>query len=505
VWAIFFAIILSLLVFSLYANSLYNSFQLDDFIGWVPLAKNLQLPQDIGYIFEIGGVRVVTLLSFVLGYAWHGDWLPGYHLINIAIHAFASIGVFFLIKALYVLLAKKKQTSKNVAIYTALTSALLFATHPIQTQPVNYISQRLALFAGVFYVYSTLFYLHLRSSKLRTKRIVFGVLTAIFALLAFFSKENSFSLPILWLVIELFRVPVDTKKLVQKIGFGLAVSFFIVSLLYISRFGLDAVFSHKISPLGETVTSYNYLLTQVQVIPKYIQLLIFPSSLSIDYYFPVVVSVFSLHFLASLSILLFLVYFVFFFYKRDKVIGFGIVWFFITLVVESSFIPIADVIFEHRLYLPSVGFVFILAHVLSKLFSSTAKPWLVRAVFFLVILASYSFLTVQRNKVWSTQAIMWQDVVNKFPLSPRAHYNLGFAMASEQDFLGAMFHFEKTIELLPTHSKALNALGYLNAVYGENDLAVERLTRAAELEPENQLYRENLDIATIEKLRQENK
>ncbi|MDA1079418.1 MAG: hypothetical protein O2840_01865 [bacterium] len=481
---------------------MHNSFQLDDFIGWVPFAKTLSLQKDLQHILVVGGTRVVVLLSFVLGYSLHGDWLPGYHLINMAAHAISSIGVFFLTRRLYLVLAKNNHSASH-STYFAVAAALLFATHPIQTQPVNYISQRLALFAGLFYIWSTYFYLLFRDTKIQMKRFIFGTIAGLLALLAFFSKENAFSLPVLWLMLETIQTTLDTKRSVQKIALWLTASFLVVFLIYIQRFGLDSVFSPKVTPLGETVAAYNYLLTQVEVIPKYLQLLVFPTDLSIDYYFPVVTTVFSIKFLLSLTTLLLTIYLALFFYKKDKVISFGIIWFFITLAVESSFIPIADVIFEHRVYLPSVGFVFVLAHLLSKLFSNTTKPWLMRTILLALILASYSFLTVQRNKVWSTQALIWQDVVNKFPLSPRAHYNLGFALAGEQDFPGATYHFGKTIELLPNHSKALNALGYLTIISGDHERAVQLLTAAVELEPENQLYRENLDIAMIEKLRAE--
>ena len=104
-------------------------------------------------------------------------------------------------------------------------------------------------------------------------------------------------------------------------------------------------------------------------------------------------------------------------------IAFGIFWFFLTLSVESSVIPIMDVIFEHRLYLPSVGAFIALATcwgMVAKRLGAKRKEWLTAAA----ALAGLSVLalagaTYARNEVWRSQERLWQDVVNKIVNAPR--------------------------------------------------------------------------------------
>jgi len=144
-----------------------------------------------------------------------------------------------------------------------------------------------------------------------------------------------------------------------------------------------------------------------------------------------------------------------------------------------------------------IGFFLILAYGISRIFAKTTRPYVMRSMLLVLIIASYGFMTFQRNKVWHTPVLLWQDVVNKYPSWTRAHYNLGFALADdERSIFEAIGHFEQVIALQPDHSKARNALGFLQIVTGRYDEAIQNLEIASELDPENQLYKENLDIAT---------
>ena len=104
----------------------------------------------------------------------------------------------------------------------------------------------------------------------------------------------------------------------------------------------------------------DYLLTQFNVITTYIRLLFFPVNQNLDYDYPISRTLFEFPTLLSFLFLTSVVAFGGWMFKKSRLISFGIFWFFITLSVESSIIPIRDVIFEHRVYLPSVGFVIFL-------------------------------------------------------------------------------------------------------------------------------------------------
>lgn len=118
-----------------------------------------------------------------------------------------------------------------------------------------------------------------------------------------------------------------------------------------------------------------------------------------------------------------------------KLAAFGIFWFFLTLSVESSIVPIDDLIFEHRVYLPSVGF-FLSALALAAIiyrrlanrfiFTSTMANGLLA-----VILISLSIAGIVRNSVWQDEVSFWGDITDKSPNKARAHYGLGAALVQQ--------------------------------------------------------------------------
>jgi hypothetical protein len=117
------------------------------------------------------------------------------------------------------------------------------------------------------------------------------------------------------------------------------------------------------------ISRTDYLLTQFRVIVTYMRLLIFPVNQNFDYEYPVYHSFFDPQ-VAFSFIFLFMIFLggIYLIYASRlaaakgnrhglRLAAFGIFWFFLALSVESSIIPITDVIVEHRLYLPSIGII----------------------------------------------------------------------------------------------------------------------------------------------------
>ena len=97
-------------------------------------------------------------------------------------------------------------------------------------------------------------------------------------------------------------------------------------------------------------------MTQFRVIVNYLQLLAFPTGLNLDHDIRPSEQLFDAGTLLSLVFLLALLALAIYVFPKNRFISFGIFWFFLTLAVESSIIPISDLMFEHRTYLPSFGF-----------------------------------------------------------------------------------------------------------------------------------------------------
>lgn len=143
--------------------------------------------------------------------------------------------------------------------------------------------------------------------------------------------------------------------------------------IYLSASGLQKFVSFDYAkgvqmPFGESVTSFQYFMTQLHVIPYYIKLLFIPTNLNLDYDWPITRSI-DLPTVMFFILLAAIVVFAVWAYRRARLLSFSIIWFFVTLSVTSSFVVIYDVIFEHRLYLPSIGFAIFAALLVSKISS----------------------------------------------------------------------------------------------------------------------------------------
>ena len=157
------------------------------------------------------------------------------------------------------------------------------------------------------------------------------------------------------------------------------------------------------------ISSAHYFLTQFRVLVTYIRLLFLPLNQNFDYEYSISKSLFELSTLVSFLFLTSILFFARRMFSRYRLISFSILWFVLTLTPESSVIPIKDVIFEHRLYLPMAGFSIFLVSGTYYFFGKNFFK--VMIVTLTLIVAGYSFLTYQRNKIWKNEITLWEDGV----------------------------------------------------------------------------------------------
>jgi len=262
---------------------------------------------------------------------------------------------------------------------------------------------------------------------------------------------------------------------------------------------------------GSDLSRAEYLFTELRVIVTYIRLLFLPVNQNLAYDYPVYRTLFTppvfLSFLFLLALFGLAVYLTY--RSRFKVQGsrfevqgsalgiqnspfyrltaFGIFWFFLTLSVESSIIPITDVIFEHRLYLPSVGaflaFACCFVAAGQKLAArvsggGTAAIALAGLIVLALTAASYA-----RNQVWGSQESLWQDVVNKSPGKAVGYQYLGIALFERGEVERAFASFDRSLAIDPLLDGAYINRGSLNARVGRYQQAIADLSRAVDLDP----------------------
>ena len=214
-------VLIILLIFPIYTNTLNASWQLDDDPNIVNNSRlhidNL-LPSTLYKTFfaypgtEIKLYRPLPMLTFALNWYFGRDDPAGYHLINILIHIFTSFVLLALTWTLFRTPILKGRYSKQDVYFISLLSATLWAINPIQTQAVTYIVQRMAAMATLFYLLGILFYIKARISQTPLKRVLLFLLCFISLLCALGSKENAAIFPIALILVEISFFP----KLIMK-------------------------------------------------------------------------------------------------------------------------------------------------------------------------------------------------------------------------------------------------------------------------------------------------
>ncbi|MBI4950274.1 MAG: tetratricopeptide repeat protein [Deltaproteobacteria bacterium] len=476
-----------------YSNALDSPFLFDDEIYIV----NNEALRSLANFWPPTGSRYIGNLSFALDYRLHLLDPRGYHLVNIVIHIINSFLVYALVRLLTktpALNALPRASAEAIAILTSL----VFAVHPVQTESVTYITQRYASLAALFYLASVVFYLKARLGAGAGIRKLSYVLSIILAVFAMRTKEISFTLPFAVMLFEatLFGRGDAMARIKMMVPF--AVTLLIIPLyfaLHKAEAGMgisDSIVTLQKMEL-EGLSRYEYAITQFRVIVKYLRLLALPYGQNLLYEMKTYKSFFAPGVVSSfvflLSVFIFSVLTLVRSLKNAGAYGIlfsiGVLWFFLTLSIESSIIPIRDVIFEHRLYLPSVGafiaFFSAFFYFLGRKGEGRAAPLI---LVFLIALP-LGVIAHRRNEVWKDAFSLWSDVVEKSPESPLGRLNLGAAYYKKGLVKEAEGEFMESIRLDPSFNSARMNLAALYQETGRLDEAIAGFREALRRDPLN--------------------
>lgn len=475
-------LIIYLLGLLAYFNSFNGEFVFDD-RNSIVLQEKLKEVSDITGIWNANKSRFIPYFTYAINYRLDKFNPLGYHAVNFTIHLFNSFLVFFLTSIILKtpLLSKNKFPGSG---FLPIYAALIFTVHPALTQAVNFISQRSALFACFFYLSALYLYICSRLLKNKKKSLIYYFLSLSALFLALVSKENTYTLPLIILFSEFFLFPDKIKNFPERI-LGLIPFFlltgFVFFIIYLQGNVNPVKKIASINMLEDArITRKEYLLTQTNVIRRYLGLLIVPINQNIDYDFPIARNFTDINVLISSFIIILLIISSVILYKKNPLITYGIIFFFTTLSVESSIIPIKDVIYEHRLYLPSFGFFIAILSLLGLI-----KNTKIIYIFFLPILAIFILMTINRNKIWNSEYSLWKDASYKSIGKARVHYNLGVSGYRIGKTVEAKNEFIKTLELDPDYSDAYRNLGFIYEREGNSDKTLDLYINRLNIDPED--------------------
>ena len=479
----------------IYSNTLHSPFVFDD---GPSITRNSTIKDVNNFFGNSSGyykypTRYIGYITFALNYRVGGFDPFWYHVVNLFIHIVNSLLVCCILSSTFIVPILDKVVSKEKSWIVSVIAGILFLIHPIQTEAVTFIVQRLTSLTAMFCLFSLLFYIKsmLLLDDFKKKSYMYYGLSVMSCVCAMKTKEISFIFPA---VLILYECLFFERKIKQRV-FLLLPYFLTFFIIPVSLLNFNAPVEKVLTDVG-TITRvqtdmsrWEYLLTQISVVATYIRLLFFPINQNLDYDYPIYHSLSNPRVFFSAMLLLSLVGIAIWLYFHSRksataglrVISFGILWFFITLSVESSIIPIVDVIFEHRLYLPSVG-VFISVAMAASLIPWEGKrgTWAGALIF---ILATLCIATYTRNEIWRDDLALWSDTVKKSPLKARPHYNLGNSFNFRGKMEEAIKEYQAAIQINPEYADAYLNLGVAYASLGVEDRAERALKKAVQLEP----------------------
>lgn len=466
-----------------YANSFRGAFVLDDQIGIIQ-NQLIRFVLPVERFFESSQpLNDFTLaVNFALGEL--DPW--GYHLVNLLVHLVAGLVLFGILRRT---LGSPRigERIRDRADILALMVTLAWLLHPIQTESVTYVIQRCESMAGMFFLltlYSAIRCADAGSESARRRWVFAAVLSCACGMT---SKAIVVTAPVVVLLYDrtfLSGGLVEALRRRWLLYAGLGATWLVL-------LGQGTLHGLLYEP-GETatvgfgfagVTPMEYLRTQPGVILHYLRLSVWPGGQCLDYGWPVATTTGAI-IIPAVVIGFFLAVTVVATWRRSP-LGFLGCWFLLILAPTSSFVPIKDLAFEHRMYLPLAAVVVLVVvggrWVIERLYPR-ASEWPFRAAV-AVALIGLAVLTVRRNALFADSVALWADTVQRAPENPRPRNALGYAWLARGEPEKAIEHFRAAIEIDPEFAAAHANIGKAHFSRGRWEEAATEFDAAWRIRP----------------------
>jgi len=375
-------------------------------------------------LWQFYKLRFVGYFSFWLNVNFLDRSLLSFHLFNYFIHFLNAILVFLIVKLLATHF-KISGSSKQILAFSFVVAGL-WLLHPLNTQAVTYIVQRLASLVTLFYLITVYSYFKLRFEKFN---LVYAVSLIVSILLGALTKQNFFAVALFLLAYELvFLKGSKHRALVQNLlCLGL-----IIALIY----PFAPAFFQQLSNLtAETkaISRFDYFVTQTSVLWIYIQKFLLPINLQLDMAVNLAKPSTGWNFIALVAHL-FTISLAIRLRKTIPLFTIGILFFYTGHAIESFLIPITDLAFEHRTYLPNIGLSLALCAVIFHFSNKDNNNLLIASI---VIFIIFILLTFHRNTLWQTPYDFYQNEFKLSPNSPRTQSSLAIELIKKKEYAQA--------------------------------------------------------------------
>lgn len=447
--------------------SLKNSFtNWDDefYISQNPDVKNLSL-KGIAKLFtttKLGLYTPLVSISFALEYHFFKLDPAAYHTTNLILHLMNCLLVFMFIFIL---------SNNNLAI--SFIVSLLFGVHPLRVESVAWISERKDMLYALFFLGALIFYFRYLKKEAR-KSYYYSLALSFVSLL---SKPMGVSLPFVMCLCDYFLgVKCSRRNFIEKIPF------FIIAIVFSVIAASKNLHSYEPFKLSSHIPIVNFRLI------FYLYKIFVPINLSCLYPDPLVtVNSFPVIFWLSSLIVMFLGAIAILSRKYNRNLIFGISFFVITILPVLKLIPLGSGRIEERFtYIPSIGIFYIVAAGIFWIYTNRLKLRILGVMVLIILIsvvASLSFLTWQRCKVWKDSLSLWNDVLSHYPDLAIAYNNRGNIFLGKKEYDKAYADFKKAIEVDPLFPYTYNNLGIAYSDAGRKEDAIAMFEKAIIIDP----------------------
>ncbi len=525
------ALIIIVATILVYVNTFQVPFIFDDLPNIVQNPSIRGVPSFFSAFAPSAGTgiagRPLINVTLALNYAISGLAPWSYHFFNLLVHMFAALALFGILRRTFSGNTFQKPLRK-LATPAAFASALIWSIHPLQTQAVTYTIQRCESLMGLCFL--LVFYFAIRGWQ-SEKQIPWHLASVMALFAGIGSKEVIVVAPVLlfyydWLFVN--KNPRVAFKRSPLLYSGLASGMVILGCIVIAGGTLSSV------PTAKVYSAYDYWRTQPEVLWHYIRLAFWPSHLSLSYGWQAAIWQETWPACLSLSALLSVTAFAVI--KRHPV-GFPAVWFFLILST-TSIMPLPDLAFEHRMYLPLASLVVLSVTLVCRVDFAIQKKrpqatqskrlpglknW--KGYCLLFVSLSLCILTFSRNLDYRDKISIWKDAAQKYPNNSSAHANLGEALlekGSDEAALNALTdalriekqrarHYSATVSdhadknalfrrylaIRPVYAVAHNNLGLFQLNHGNPDTALEHFQAVLQIKPNFANALSNTGLARI--------
>ena len=514
----FFVFLVVLLSVLSYANTFGNDFVWDD-KRFIHDNIGIRSIENVPAFFlgTVDGLyRPLRTTFYAITYSFWGENVFGYHLNSLLWHSLISVLVFLLVG---------KLTNRS---YVPLVAALIFAVHPVHTERVTNMTGGFDLL-GIFFMLLS-FYLYILFSCNKKRNCLIASVAAF--VLALFSSEEAFILPLL---ILLYEVVFKNLRFADGKRFASAAVFLVISVVFF-LFRLFVIGVGARAAEHVTGSLFTTVLTMPKVFLYYLYLVFIPYPLTLYRQIEPATTIFNP--LVILPPLLFLAIAIVAIkcHKKNKLLAFAAGWFFITLLPFSNILPLQAIMADRYLYLPSIAACIALAFFIFKI-----KNKLLSFAVAVIVIFSFLLLAVDRNADWSDDVTLWEAAAKTSKdsavysnlgfayeqrnrlidaeaalkkavaldhLNEKAHYNLGILYMRQKNYMPAADEFLLAIKISPPYTMAYDSLGltyyYASFQMPEQESILLRLAEASfekaiEVEPAYYRAYSNLGIIKAQK------